>query len=68
MPSGDLTTELRKAKDGWRWRMWRGGNIVAESGEAYARKQHCVRALTRLQVGLRQLWRSTRGAWWTQKK
>lgn len=28
--------DIYRAKDGWRWRAWRGGNIVADSGEAYS--------------------------------
>jgi hypothetical protein len=60
--------QVWSARDGWRWRMTRGSNIVAESGEAYSRRQHAVRALTRLQEALRVEWRRARGGqWWTYK-
>lgn len=46
-----------KAKDGWRWRMERGGRIVADSGEAYTERAHCKRAVSRLLEAIRlQKW------------
>ena len=36
----------------WRWRMKRGGRIVADSGEGYTRKRSCAQSLLRLVRGL----------------
>ena len=36
-PKSNVKCSIYKAKDGWRWRMKRGGKIIAESGEAYSR-------------------------------
>lgn len=40
--------QIRKARDGWRWRAIRGGRIVAESGEGYTERRKCVAAITNL--------------------
>lgn len=41
---GQGVTSVYKAKDGYRWRAkHKNGNIVAESGEAYTRKDECAR-------------------------
>ena len=38
-----------KAKDGWRWRLLAANHlIVAESGEAYASRAGCRRAIGRV--------------------
>lgn len=47
-----LQIEIYEAKDGYRWRMWRSGRIVAESGEAYVKKAQCKRTLIRLSMAL----------------
>jgi uncharacterized protein YegP (UPF0339 family) len=42
-----LTFVVRKAKDGFRWRLKsRNGKIIAESGEAYNRKDRLYSAIT----------------------
>lgn len=53
MPRRKYQWEIRKAKDGWRWRV-RAGNrrIVAESGEAYSRKSGVLRAIQSLDLAL----------------
>lgn len=39
------TLTVYRSPDGWRWRLRaRNGKIVADSGEAYARKRNAVRA------------------------
>lgn len=43
-----IKVTVYQAKDGTRWRMERGGRIIAESGEAYARKDSCTKAATNL--------------------
>jgi uncharacterized protein YegP (UPF0339 family) len=40
--------ELYKAKDGWRWRAFRGGRIVATSGEAYCERRKAMQSLDNL--------------------
>lgn len=57
-----LQIEVYEAKDGWRWRMFRSGRIVAESGEGYAKRAQCRRTLTRLIATLGQedyVWKAT---------
>lgn len=39
---------IYKSRDGWRWRMKRSGRIIAESGEAYTRKDALRRTLCKL--------------------
>lgn len=49
-----------KAKDGWRWRLIAAnGRIIADSGEAYARKSGVERAITTTiaAVGTIEQWR-----------
>lgn len=41
-----------KAKDGWRWRVWMGTRIVAESGEAYTRKFDCIKAFEKFRKAI----------------
>lgn len=37
---------VRKATDGWRWRLRAANNkIIAESGEAYVNKSDCLAAI-----------------------
>lgn len=48
MKTHPLKIEVWKARDGWRWRIWRSGQIVAESGESYVRKSGCKRTLFHL--------------------
>lgn len=32
------TLNIYEAKDGFRWNLWYGGKIIAESGQAYERR------------------------------
>lgn len=57
MAAADLKVQVYAAKDGFRWRMFRGGRIIAESGEAYTRHDHCVRAVTRFKIAVRRVWK-----------
>ncbi len=42
---GELELHIYQAKDGWRWRAEAAnGKIVAESGEAYTRRDDAVKA------------------------
>lgn len=51
---GQARLETYQDKKGeWRWRVWRGSRIVAESGEGYARPDSLQRALSRLKKILR---------------
>jgi uncharacterized protein YegP (UPF0339 family) len=43
---------LYKSKDGWRWRMMRGGRIVATSAEAYVEKRKAEGSLVNLVTSL----------------
>jgi hypothetical protein len=61
MPNHKLTVKVYQAgpfigRGGWRWCMFRGGNQIAVSGRAYARKDGALRALTRLKTAARQTW------------
>lgn len=41
-----MVYKVRKATDGWRWRLRTGNNkITAESGEAYQKKEDCLAAI-----------------------
>lgn len=51
-----MVFHIYKARDGWRWRLVaRNGRIIADSGEAYNRKQACDNAIVRLMTP--QKWR-----------
>lgn len=43
-----ITVRIYKAADGWRWQMKRKGRIVADSGEAYTRRNRAVLAANTL--------------------
>ena len=54
MSSPDLSFQIRKARDGWRWRLAEAnGKIVAESGEAYSSKWNAKRAVRNLSRGMK---------------
>lgn len=47
--SGHARFAPYRAKDGWRWRLLAAnGLVVAESGEAYATRAGCRRAIARV--------------------
>jgi len=51
---GQLVIQVYKARDGWRWRMWsRNQRIVADSAEAYSRRDSAMKGAHRLQLGLK---------------
>jgi hypothetical protein len=35
--------KVYRARDGWRWQLWRSSDIVAESGGAYENKGEAVK-------------------------
>lgn len=44
-----LKVEVYKSKDGWRWRIrHNNGRILADSGEAYARRTRMMRMFSRM--------------------
>lgn len=43
----------RDKKNEWRWRAWRKGRIVAESGEGYKRRGGAERTLGRIIASIR---------------
>lgn len=52
---GALTMDVYRDEQGLhRWRIHRGGRIVAESGEGYARRSGAVYALNSLVDGIRK--------------
>lgn len=40
--------EVFPARDGFRWHVKRGGRIIADSGEAYARRRGAIRSVSNL--------------------
>jgi uncharacterized protein YegP (UPF0339 family) len=52
----NLTFQIHKAKDGWRWRcLAPNKKIVAESGEAYAQRDGARKAVNTFITALREL-------------